>query len=102
MLKSGQPLAVVDVRPRHYLSRQQDIADGIPWRDPDRIQDWIGEHSKSEPVVVYCAYGFHVGCKTAIALRDAGFDARFMKGGHSAWKAIGAPTKAYSEPATTP
>jgi len=102
MLQSGKPLTVIDVRPRHYLSRQQDIADGVPWRDPDRIQDWIGELSKSEPVVVYCAYGFHVGCKTAIALRDAGFDARFMKGGHSAWKAIGAPTKVYSEPATTP
>jgi len=25
----------------------------------------------------------------AIALRDAGFDAKYMKGGHSAWKAIG-------------
>ena len=26
-------------------------------------------------------------------LRDAGFDAKFMKGGHSAWRAIGAPVK---------
>jgi Fe-Mn family superoxide dismutase len=102
LLESGQPLRVIDVRPRHYLSRQQDIADGIPWRDPDRIQEWIGELSKSEPVVVYCAYGFHVGCKTAIALREAGFDARFMKGGHSAWKAIGGATKAYSETAPGP
>ena len=43
--------------------------------------------------VVWCAYGFHVGCKTAIALRDLGFDAKFMTGGHSAWKAIDGPTK---------
>jgi Fe-Mn family superoxide dismutase len=42
-------------------------------------------------VVVYCAYGFHVGCKTAIKLREAGFDARYMNSGHSGWKAIGAP-----------
>jgi Fe-Mn family superoxide dismutase len=102
LLANGQPVKVIDVRPRHYLSRQQDIAEGISWRDPDRIQDWIGELSKSEPVVVYCAYGFHVGCKTAIALHEAGFDARFMKGGHSAWKASGAPTKVYSEPAVSP
>lgn len=39
------------------------------------------------------AYGFHVGCKTAIALRDLGFDAKFMTGGYSAWKAIDGPTK---------
>ena len=54
------------------------------------------ELSKSEPVVVFCAYGFHVGCKTAIALRDAGFDAKYMKGGHSAWKAIGGPIKLHT------
>jgi len=38
----------------------------------------------------------HVGCKTAIALREAGFDAKYMKGGHSAWKAIGGPLKLYT------
>ena len=46
--------------------------------------------------MVFCAYGFHVGCKTAIALREAGFDAEYMKGGHSAWKAIGGPLKLYA------
>ena len=92
MLASGKPVQVLDVRPRHYVSRQGDIIDGIPWRDPDRIQDWIGELSKSDPVVTYCAYGFHVGCKTAIALRDAGFDAKYMNVGHSGWKAVGGKT----------
>jgi Fe-Mn family superoxide dismutase len=45
-----------------------------------------------------------VGCKTAITLREAGFDAKYMKGGHSAWKAIGGPLKLYTErfTATTP
>jgi Fe-Mn family superoxide dismutase len=37
-----------------------------------------------------------VGCKTAIALREAGFDAKYMKGGHSAWKAIGGPIKLHT------
>ena len=96
MMAAGQKVRVIDVRPRHFVSRQQEIADGIEWRDPEQLQNWMGELSKSEPVVVYCAYGFHIGCKTAIALRDAGFDARFMKGGHSAWKAIGAPTKMHT------
>jgi Fe-Mn family superoxide dismutase len=93
MMDAGQSIQVIDVRPRHSLSRQQDIAEGIPWRDPDRLQDWIGEISKSDPVVVYCAYGFHVGCKTAIKLREAGFDAKYMNSGHSGWKAVGHPMR---------
>ena len=96
MLDSGKPLQVIDARPKHYFSRTQDIMDGAIWRDPDRLQEWVGELSKSDPVVVFCVYGFHVGCRTAIALREAGFDAMYMKGGHSAWKAIGGPTKMHA------
>jgi Fe-Mn family superoxide dismutase len=96
MLDAGRPVQLVDARPRHSASRQQEMVDGATWRDPDRVQDWAGELSKSDPVVVYCVYGFHVGCKTAIALREAGFDAKYLKGGHSAWKAIGAPTRLHA------
>ncbi|MGH8687834.1 MAG: Fe-Mn family superoxide dismutase [Burkholderiales bacterium] len=93
MLMEGKPLQLIDTRPKHFVSRQQDIAEGVTWRDPERVGEWMGELSRDTPVVVYCAYGFHVGCKTAIALRDAGFDAKYMKVGHSGWKAVGAPTK---------
>lgn len=89
MLDSGESVQVIDARPRHYLSRTGDIVEGVTWRDPDRVQEWAGELSKSDPVVVYCAYGFHVGCKTAIALREAGFDAKYVTGGHSGFRAIG-------------
>jgi Fe-Mn family superoxide dismutase len=93
MLDAGRPVQIVDARPRHFVSRTQDIMEGAVWRDPDRVEEWTGDLSKSDPVVVFCVYGFHVGCKTAIALRDAGFDAKFMKGGHSAWRAIGGPVR---------
>jgi Fe-Mn family superoxide dismutase len=93
MLKTGKPVQVIDARPRHYYSRQREIAAGVTWRDPERVQEWMGELSKSDPVVVYCAYGFHVGCKTAIKLREAGFDARYMTSGHSGWKAVGGELK---------
>jgi Fe-Mn family superoxide dismutase len=93
MMESGRPVQLIDARPRHSASRQEGIVEGATWRDPDRVQEWAGELSKSDPVVVYCTYGFHVGCKMATALRDAGFDARYMTGGHSAWKALGAPTR---------
>ena len=95
MMASGKPVQVIDVRPRHFVSRQQDIAADIPWRDPEQVQQWIGELSKSEPVVVYCAYGFHIGCKTAIKLREAGFDAKYMNSGHSGWRAVGGPVKLF-------
>ncbi|MGH6609843.1 MAG: Fe-Mn family superoxide dismutase [Burkholderiaceae bacterium] len=96
MMDSGKPVQIIDTRPRHYVSRMQDIMDGAQWRDPDRVNEWVGELSKNDPVVTFCVYGFHVGCKTATALRDAGFDASYMKGGHSAWKAIGGTTKTYT------
>jgi superoxide dismutase, Fe-Mn family len=88
MLDAGTPVQIVDARPKHYFSRGQDMMAGAVWRDPEHVDAWIGELSKTEPVVVFCVYGFHVGCETAIALREAGFDARYMAGGHSAWKAI--------------
>ena len=96
MLDARKPVQFIDARPRHFVSRTQDIIEGAVWRDPERVQEWAGELSKSDPVVVSCVYGFHVGCKTAIALREAGFDAKFMKGGHTAWKAIGGPTKPHA------
>ena len=93
LLDAGKPLQLIDARPRHSVSRVQEIAVGATWRDPERVQEWMGELSKTEPVVVYCVYGFHVGCRAAITLREAGFDARYMKGGHCGWKATGGPVK---------
>ena len=95
MLAEGK-VQLVDTRPKHFVSRQLDIADGVIWRDPERVGEWMGELSKEKPVVVYCAYGFHVGCRTAIALRDAGFDARYMNVGHSGWKAVGGAVKMHT------
>lgn len=96
MLDVGKPLQFIDARPRFYVSRTRDIIEGATWRDPDKIHEWAAELAKDEPVVVFCAYGFHIGCKTAVALREAGFEASFMKGGHSAWKAAGGPIRQYS------
>ncbi len=95
MLASGERLQIIDARPRHYTTRAQDIMEGAVWRDPERLDEWIGELSKAEPVVTYCVYGFHIGCETAIALRKAGFDARYMAGGHYAWKAIGGKVRLF-------
>lgn len=97
-LAAGEPLQVIDVRPRHFVTRQQEVAEGVPWRDPEQLQDWMGQLTKSDPVVVYCAYGYHVGCRTAVKLREAGFDVKYMNSGHMGWKAIGAPVQIKAAP----
>ena len=89
MIEQGTPVQIIDGRPRHFTTRSHEIMDGAVWRDPELIDDWIGELDREQPVVTYCVYGFHVGCQMAIALRKAGFDARYMAGGHSGWKAVG-------------
>ena len=88
-LAKGEPVQVLDARPRHHISRTVDLMQGAVWRDPDRVDEWIGELSTDEPVAVYCAYGFHVGCSVTRTLRERGFDARYIRGGVSAWYAAG-------------
>jgi superoxide dismutase, Fe-Mn family len=88
-LATGEPLKVLDARPRHHISRTVDLMEGAVWRDPDRVEDWVGELSPEQPIAVYCAYGFHVGCNVTRTLRERGFDARYVRGGISAWYAAG-------------
>jgi Fe-Mn family superoxide dismutase len=95
MLEQGTRVQLLDVRPKHYTARSHEMIDGAVWRDPERVDEWIGTLSKTEPVVTLCVYGFHVGCETAVTLRKAGFDARYMAGGHYAWKAIKGPVKLF-------
>jgi Fe-Mn family superoxide dismutase len=89
MLEGGTRVQIIDARPRHYTTRSTDIMEGAQWRDPERIDEWIGELSPDDPVVTFCVYGFHIGCQTAVTLRQKGLDARYMAGGHFGWKALG-------------
>jgi len=90
-LAKGEPVQVLDARPRHHISRTVDLMEGAIWRDPDRVDEWIGELVPDRPVAVYCAYGFHVGCSVTKTLRERGFDACYIRGGVSAWYATGGP-----------
>ena len=89
MLEQGTPVQIIDTRPRFRTTKSSEIMDGAVWRDPERVDEWIGELSPDKPVVTYCVYGFHIGCEAAVTLRKAGFDARYMTGGHYGWKALG-------------
>jgi Fe-Mn family superoxide dismutase len=58
MIDGGGNVQIIDARPASYAYRTQEIVEGATWRDPEKLQEWMKELSKSEPVVVYCAYGF--------------------------------------------
>src|SRR5258706_13413335 len=38
MMAAGKPVQVIDVRPRAAVSRLQDIAEGVQWRDPVQLR----------------------------------------------------------------
>jgi len=90
-MAKGEPIQVLDARPRHHISRTVDLMEGAVWRDPDRVEEWVDDLTPGQPIAVYCAYGFHVGCNVTRALRERGYDARFIRGGVSAWYAAGGP-----------
>jgi Fe-Mn family superoxide dismutase len=62
------------------------------WRDPAQVAQWSAERG-DRPVIVYCVYGHEVGRATALRLRAAGVDARFLRGGIDGWQAAGRPVQ---------
>ena len=88
-IATGSGVQVIDARQRNHMSLHPDLMAGATWRDPDRIAEWIGELSPDKPVAVYCAWGFDVGRNVTQTLMEQGFDARFVRGGISAWYAAG-------------
>jgi Fe-Mn family superoxide dismutase len=61
------------------------------WRDPATVSHWAAELQGQAGVVVYCVYGHEVGRATALRLRAAGVDARYLAGGIDGWQAAGRP-----------
>jgi Fe-Mn family superoxide dismutase len=100
-LAAGERIQVLDARPKHYFSRGTDMMHGASWHDPDRIDEWSATLSADAPVFVYCAYGFAVGCGVTATLRERGFDAKYVRGGLSAWYAAGGE-RALKPPAPNP
>jgi Fe-Mn family superoxide dismutase len=88
-IANGSGVQIVDARAREHMSLNIDLMAGATWRDPDRVAEWIAELKPDKPVAVYCAYGFDVGRNVTKTLIERGFDARFLRGGVSAWYASG-------------
>lgn len=84
-------LRLLDVRRAGVFEQADAVAEGAQWRDPALVGTWAAQLPKGEPVVVYCVYGHEVGRATAMRLRAAGIDARFLIDGFDGWRQAGLP-----------
>ena len=97
-LTKSAHVQVLDARPKHHFSRSSEMMSGAVWRDPDLIDEWSRDLTPDAPVFVYCAYGYAVGFGVTAVLRERGFDARYIRGGLSAWYASGGERAPKSRP----
>ncbi len=83
---------VIDIRHDDDRERYTSRIAGTDWRNSFKVAEWVVELPKDKLVVVYCMYGFWVSQKVAEELRAEGIDARSLKGGVTAWRAMGLPS----------
>ena len=84
---------LLDVRRAGVFDKAGTLILGARWRDPAAVAAWAGELPADREIVVYCVYGHEVGRATALRLRAAGLNARYLRGGIDAWQAAGQSTQ---------
>jgi len=80
---------VFDVRREADYAASNETIPGALWKNPDKIDAWIGAVPRTLDVVVYCVRGGAVSNSVVDRLQAAGVKARFIEGGFEAWKAAG-------------
>ena len=82
---------VLDVRRAGVYGQARTMIPGARWCDPATVSTWSAELPADHERVVYCVYGHEVGRATAMRLRAAGLNARYLRGGVDGWQAAGRP-----------
>lgn len=80
---------LLDVRREGVFKVAKSRLAGSEWKDPAKVGHWATTLPKDTNIVVYCIYGHEVGRSTALRLRAAGLNARYLRGGIDAWQAAG-------------
>ena len=89
---------LLDVRRAGVFEQARTMIPGAQWHDPSAVAAWAGELPRDRALIVYCVYGHEVGRATALRLRAAGLDARYLGGGIDGWLTAGRPMVAKSDP----
>jgi len=82
---------VFDVRRAGVFENAGTMIPGARWCDPAQVPTWTAELPADRELLVYCVYGHEVSRVTALRLRAAGLNARYLIGGIDAWQAAGRP-----------
>jgi len=80
---------VFDVRREADYAASNETIPGALWKNPDKIDAWIGAVPRTLDVVIYCVRGGSVSNSVVDRLQAAGVRARFVEGGLEAYKAAG-------------
>lgn len=80
---------VFDVRREADYAASNETIPGALWKNPDKIDAWIGAVPRTLDVVIYCVRGGSVSNSVVDRLQAAGVKARFIEGGLEAYKAAG-------------
>ena len=80
---------MIDVRRAGVYQQAATMVPGARWRDPAAVATWFSDLSADRDVIVYCVYGHEVGRATALRLRAAGLNARYLRGGIDGWQSAG-------------
>jgi rhodanese-related sulfurtransferase len=80
---------VFDVRREADYAASNETIPGAMWKNPDKIDAWIGAIPLTLDVVVYCVRGGSVSNSVVDRLQAASVKARYIEGGIEAWKAAG-------------
>jgi rhodanese-related sulfurtransferase len=80
---------VFDVRREADYAASNETIPGALWKNPDKIDAWIGAVPRTLDVVIYCVRGSTVSNSVVDRLQAAGVKARFIEGGLEAYKAAG-------------
>ncbi len=85
---------LLDVRRAAAYQQADARLPGASWCDPADVDTWCASLPPDREVIVYCVHGQEVGCRTALRLRAAGINARFLRGGFEGWRSAGRPLEA--------
>jgi rhodanese-related sulfurtransferase len=80
---------VFDVRREADYAGSSETIPGALWKNPEKIDAWIGAVPLTLDVVVYCVRGGAVSNSVVDRLQAAGVKARYIEGGLEAYKAAG-------------
>jgi rhodanese-related sulfurtransferase len=80
---------IFDVRREADYAASGETIPGAMWKNPDKIDAWIGAVPLTMDVVIYCVRGGSVSNAVVDRLQAAGVKARYIEGGLEAYKAAG-------------